>query len=107
MSVAKLPSSFRKRNKSTREFRELYARLPARIREATRDACILFHREPSHPSLQLHTLKPTKKGQHQAESKAVYINMQYRAIFVEAPDGTNTWYWIGSHADYDRFTGKI
>jgi hypothetical protein len=30
--------------------------------------------------------------------------MKYRAIYVV--DGeTNVWYWIGSHANYDTFTG--
>ena len=31
--------------------------------------------------------------------------MQYRAIYVEVGD-TNVWYWIGTHAAYNHFTGK-
>jgi hypothetical protein len=31
--------------------------------------------------------------------------LQYRAIYVVDGD-INVWYWIGSHADYDRFIGS-
>jgi hypothetical protein len=30
--------------------------------------------------------------------------MQYRAIYAVA-DGKNVWYWVGTHAEYDIFTG--
>ena len=31
--------------------------------------------------------------------------MKYRAIGV-VDGATTVWYWIGTHADYDVFTGK-
>jgi hypothetical protein len=30
--------------------------------------------------------------------------MQYRAIYVVV-DGENVWYWIGTHAEYDKYLG--
>lgn len=105
--MARLPSSFRSRNRTTRDFRELFARLPEHIQELTRDACLLFDRDPAHPSLRHHELLDRKAGKHVPGSYSVSVTMQYRAIYVVDPsDGTNVWYWIGTHADYDRFTGK-
>lgn len=104
--MGRLPSSFRQRNKTTRDFREQYADLPDEIKEATLDSCILFDRDPSHPSLRRHELKDLKKGHHQPNSFSVSITMQYRAIYLVGEDGVNVWYWIGTHAAYKRYTGS-
>ncbi len=103
--MAKLPSSFREKNRTTRQFREQYARLPKHVQQATRASCILFDQDPAHPSLRAHDLAETKQGQHFRGSVSVSVSLQYRAIFV-AEGATNVWYWIGSHAEYDRFTGR-
>jgi hypothetical protein len=103
--MGKLPSSFRKANRTTRQFRDLYSRLPAHIQELTRDACRLFDKNPNHPSFRIHVLEDNKRGSHLPESVSVSITMQYRAIYFRDDVGINVWYWIGSHADYDRFTG--
>jgi hypothetical protein len=79
--------------------------LPKRIQELTREACILFDRDPTHRSFRLHELHDTKRGQHVSGSMSVSITMQYRAIFI-ADAGINVWYWIGTHADYETFTGR-
>ncbi len=105
MPMAKLPSSFRRRNRTTRRFRELFAALPKTIQALTRRACVLFDKSPEHRSLRLHQLKETHGGQHTAKSYSVSITMQYRAIFVVGEDGVNIWYWIGTHGDYDKFIG--
>jgi hypothetical protein len=53
----------------------------------------------------MHALEDNNKGRHRKTSFSVTITMQYRAIFVV--DGeVNVWYWIGSHSDYNTFTGK-
>jgi hypothetical protein len=80
--VAKLPSSFRERNRTTRFFRELFARLPQRIQKLTRAACVQFDRNPNHPALRRHDLADNKKGSHVSGSFSVSITMQYRAIYV-------------------------
>ena len=102
--MARLPSSFRKRNRTSRKFRESYASLPTDIKEAVRVACIRFNDNPAHRSLRYHRLKETKKGRHLPNSFSVSINMQYRAIHI-IKNGINIWYWIGPHAEYDKFTG--
>jgi len=105
--MAKLPNSFREKNRTTRNFRQQYARLPEPVKGAVRIACVLFDGDPAHHSLGLHSLKETKKGEHCVGSYSVSPTMQYRAIYaVEQATGVNVWYWIGTHAEYNRFTGN-
>lgn len=103
--MARLPSSFREKNRTTRNYRDQYAKLPQHIKDAVRDACVIFDRDPRHPSLRHHDLGETKRGQHYPASASVSVTMQYRAIYL-VQDGINVWYWIGTHNEYENFTGK-
>jgi hypothetical protein len=102
--MAKLPSSFRARNRTSRNFREQYAALPGPIQEAIREACKLFDRDPAHPSLRHHALIDKKTSKHAPGSFSVSPTMQYRAIYTKQGD-INLWYWVGTHAAYKRYTG--
>jgi hypothetical protein len=83
----------------------MFAHLPKHVQALARGAAKLFNDNPAHPSLRHHELEDTKKGQHVPGSFSVSITMQYRAIYVPEGDGRNVWYWIGTHGDYDTFTG--
>lgn len=101
--MGKLPSSFRQRNRTSRNFREQFASLPEFVQNVVREACKLFDRDPSHNSLRHHALKDTKKSKHTPGSFSVSPTMQYRAIYTPI-DGINLWYWIGTHAQYKVYT---
>jgi hypothetical protein len=103
--MARLPSSFRKRNRTSKNFREQYAKLPENIQDAVRDGCRLFDRDPDHPSFRPHALEDRKKAQHISGSVSIAVNMQYRAIYVKDGD-VNVWYWIGTHAEYKVYTAS-
>jgi len=92
-------------NVRTWRFKDLFASLPERIQGLSEQAYKLFLSDPSHPSLALHDLADSKKGRHRAGSKSVSITRRYRAIFV-VDGSTHVWYWIGSHEDYNNFTGR-
>lgn len=92
------------RNVRTREFRYLHSELPIRIQELATKAFRFFVDTPRHPSLRLHRLKDDTAGRHRDGSISVSLSRQYRAIYFTNGD-VNVWYWIGTHADYDRFTG--
>lgn len=79
--------------------------LPDKIRRLALLAFRAFLRDPSHHSLRHHQLNDNDRGSHRTGSYSVSINMQYRAIYTRDGD-TNVWYWVGTHADYDRFTGR-
>lgn len=93
-----------RRNRRSASFRDLFAELPDAIQELAYQRFKLFEQDPRHPSLQWHRLKDNDKGEHKNGSISVRVNKQYRAIYVEIGD-VNLWYWIGTHAEYDRFTG--
>ncbi len=103
--MTRLPSSFRARNRTSENFRRQYAVLPTTVKEAIREACLLFDRDPAHPSLRHHELRDVKKGKHVRGSFSVSPTMQHRAIYV-AVDGVNVWYWVGTHADYKTYTAS-
>jgi hypothetical protein len=92
------------RNCRTRDFRALFDQLPANIQNHAKKAFQLFLENPAHPSLRNHKLEETKTGQHRPGSRSVAISIHYRAIYV-TEENMNVWYWIGSHADYDKFAG--
>ena len=100
--MARLPSSFRKHNRTTKRFRYLLAELPEDVRDLARAACRLFDQSPAHPSLRHHELRDAKRGSHHPKSFSVAITMMYRAIYFVDRQGINVWYWIGTHADYDE-----
>ncbi|MSO85283.1 MAG: hypothetical protein EXR02_09340 [Rhodospirillales bacterium] len=60
------------------------------------DRCFdLLKRDPRHPSLHL-----KKVGRFWSAR----VGLHHRALGVESPDGV-VWFWIGSHADYDKLIG--
>jgi hypothetical protein len=83
----------------------MFAALPAQHQQAATAAFGSFLQNPQHPALRSHALKPTRSGQHWPGSISVSISRGYRAIYA-VRNGVNIWYWIGSHADYDTFTGR-
>lgn len=82
-------------SRTTRRFRDLLAALPAHIRAQARDAYELFRQNQSHPGLHF------KKVHLDPPIYSARVGIGYRA--VGAMDGdTLIWFWIGSHADYDK-----
>jgi hypothetical protein len=72
-----------------------YGGLPPQVRKLADANYALLKRDPRHPSLQF-----KKVGRFWS----VRIGLRYRALAVEV-DGDYLWFWIGSHADYDRLIG--
>ena len=73
-------------------FWEAYAKLPAAVRELADKNYALLKDNPRHPSLQF-----KKVGRYWS----VRVGLRYRALATEVDDGL-LWFWIGSHADYDK-----
>jgi hypothetical protein len=75
-----------------------FAALPEAIREQARRAYQLWRANPSHPSLRF------KQVQGHENIYSVRIGLAWRALGRVDGD-TITWFWIGSHADYDNLIG--
>lgn len=85
---------------TTRQFRTLYANLPAHVQRQAREAYRLFKLDPTHPGLRF------KRVHADPPIYSARVGISYRA--AGALDGdTVVWYWIGSHADYDKFLDQL
>ena len=69
-----------------------YDALPVVIRALADKQFDLLKSDPRHPSLHFKRV---------GRFHSVRVGIHFRAIAVEVPDGL-LWFWIGSHADYDR-----
>lgn len=76
-------------------FWKCYEALPANIREQADKNYQLLKENPNHLSLHF------KKIQNYY---SVRIGLRYRALGIEA-DENIVWFWIGSHAEYDKMFG--
>ncbi|MEW5828329.1 MAG: hypothetical protein AB1846_05510 [Chloroflexota bacterium] len=82
-------------SRTTDKFRKAYAELPADVRKQARQAYRLFIENPYHPSLRFKSIHPVRP------IYSVRIGLAYRAVGIL--DGEDIiWYWIGSHAEYDK-----
>jgi hypothetical protein len=85
----------------TRQFRELLAALPAHVQQQARDAYAIFQQNPSHSGLRF---KQVDSGPPPVFSARVGLG--YRALGTVQGD-TVVWFWIGSHADYDKLLKQL
>ena len=78
----------------TEDFLACFAKLPDAVKAQTRKAYRLWRANPSHPSLHF-------KRIHGHETVySVRISLGWRALGLLEGD-TITWFWVGSHGDYD------
>ncbi len=76
------------------------AGLPAAIRRQARDAYRLFRQDPHHRSLHFKKLPPHD------DLWSIRISSNYRAIGRYRGD-VILWFFIGSHADYDKLLARL
>jgi hypothetical protein len=85
---------------TTKEFRALYSALPLAQRQAAQKAYALWRSDPTHSSLQY------KKIHDKLPVYSVRISIGWRAVGVRDKDEM-TWFFIGSHASYDRLIASL
>ncbi|WP_316233488.1 hypothetical protein [Bradyrhizobium sp. SZCCHNPS2010] len=83
------------KHRASQRFWAAYEALPSAVRRLADENFDLLKRDRRHPSLHL-----KKVGNYWS----VRVGLQYRALAVEVEDGL-LWFWIGSHAAYDRLIG--
>ena len=86
------------RSRRTKQFRALFEALPASVQCQANDAYRLFKANPSHPSLYFKPIDPSNPHIYSAR-----VGLHYHAVCVRQDDLV-VWYWIGSHADYDKLS---
>jgi hypothetical protein len=72
-----------------------YRSLPVEVQQLA-DRCFeLMKADPRHPSIHLKRV---------GEYWSARVGLHYRAIGVD-DEGGISWFWIGSHAEYDKLVG--
>ena len=84
---------------TTEAFRKAYSGLPRYIQKQAKEAYQQFKHNPRHPSLQF------KKAHSSRPIYSVRVSLGYRAVGVMKGRDI-VWFWIGSHADYDRLLSR-
>ncbi len=77
-------------------FWKAYEILPTAVQKLADKQYDLLKQNAQHPSLHL-----KKVGRYWS----VWVGIYYRALAIEVDEGL-LWFWIGSHADYDRLILK-
>lgn len=86
-------------SRTTARFRTAFGDLEPDVKRHTRHAYRLFKQNPHHPALHFKQVHPSEP------IWSVRIAGGYRAVGVRAKDKI-VWYWIGSHANYDRLLSQ-
>ena len=76
-------------------FWRAYHQQPEQVRALADKQFQLLKANPQHPSLHFKRV---------GRFYSARVGAHYRVLAVEAPDGI-LWFWIGSHAEYDRMNG--
>jgi hypothetical protein len=80
------------RHQTTADFWACYNQLPEAVRKLADANYELLKSDPRHPSLHFKRV---------GQLWSVRVGIGFRALAVEGDEGP-IWFWIGSHAEYDR-----
>jgi len=86
-------------SRTTARFWRAYAALPEHVQRQARVAYELFRADPRHPGLRFKQVHPTEPVY------SVRVGLTYRALGRREDADIIVWFWIGTHAEYDRLTG--
>lgn len=88
------------KSRTTAKFREAFAGLPENIQDRARETYRRFKRDPWHPGLRFKPVHPT------LPIYSVRVSKGYRALGQRDGEGI-IWFWIGSHANYDKLLNQL
>jgi hypothetical protein len=87
-------------SRTTARFRAAFDALPEDVKRRARAAFGVWRENPAHPSLRF-------KQVHATEAiYSVRVGLGWRAIGLREGDAM-VWFWIGSHAEYDRLIERL
>ena len=74
-------------------FWDCYHNLQKSIQELADKNFDLLKTHPQHPSLHLKKIK---------KYYSVRVGKKHRALGIQSEEGDTVWFWIGTHAEYDK-----
>ncbi len=84
----------------TEDFLACFRALPDEIKQLARNAYRQWRENSRHPGLHF------KQIHARDQIYSVRVSKGWRAVGL-LEDGTMTWFWIGSHADYDQLLKQL
>jgi Txe/YoeB family toxin of Txe-Axe toxin-antitoxin module len=87
-------------SRTSSHFRRDFAKLPVEVKRQAKIAYERFKSDPNHPSLKFKKLPPFE------DIWSVRIGSHHRAV-GRWKDDVILWFFIGSHADYDKLLERI
>ena len=87
-------------SRTTRRFREAYAKLPEPIKQQAKTTFKRFLQDPEHPGLRF------KKVHEREAIFSVRISRPYRAVGVRKGNEI-VWFWIRDHANYEKLLRQL
>ncbi|MEQ8996510.1 MAG: hypothetical protein RID53_08400 [Coleofasciculus sp. B1-GNL1-01] len=88
------------KSRTTAQFRKAFADLPKQVQEQARTAYRQFKQDPWHSSLRFKQVHP------KLPIYSARVSKSYRAVGVYNENDI-VWFWIGSHADYDKIISQL
>ncbi|WP_071188580.1 hypothetical protein [Trichormus sp. NMC-1] len=88
------------KSRTNAQFRNLYAELPQQVQQQARAAYRQFKEDIWHPSLRFKSVHPN------LPIYSARVSKNYRAVGVRNESGI-IWFWIGTHADYDKLLSQL
>ncbi len=85
---------------ATRRFWSCFEALPAHVQRQAENAYRLWLADPGHRSLEF------KQAHSRRPIMSIRIGLHWRALGERQGDAI-VWFWIGSHADYDRLLTRL
>ena len=82
------------------DFIKCFNNLPGRIKERARKCYMLWRDNPNHPSLEF------KRVSRKQPVYSARIGLGWRTLCIKK-DNYVIWFWIGSHADYDKIIDNL
>jgi hypothetical protein len=83
------------KSETLKAFWDCFDALLPNVQELSRQAFARWYRDPSHPNLHFKRVHPSKP------LYSVHVGDRWRDLGYRMED-TMVWFWIGSHADYDK-----
>lgn len=84
----------------TEDFLACFAALPDPIKAQARKAYRLWRQNPSHPSVRFKRVHPREP------IYSARVGIGWRVLGL-VEDNTISWFWIGSHAEYDKLIKRL
>ncbi len=84
----------------TEDFLACFRRLPQNVKEKARKNYRLWCQNRNHPSLQFKRVHPIEP------IYSIRVGIGWRALGLREGEAIY-WFWIGSHAEYDRLLNEL